>query len=365
MQAETSLVRVESQSVHMAVWDRERIDLVKKSVCPSGITDAEFSLFMETCKRSGLDPLMKEIFCVPRRLNIGTRDNPKWLVKHEAQPAEAGLLARADRFSDFGGIKAAAYYDGDDITVTDEGVVHKFNPAKRGGKLVGAWAQAFRAGRVFPVELVTMAAYQQPTPQWSQKPETMIVKCARAAALRRAYPNAFGGLYLKEEMPSEEFEHEEPKAKPHRAAVTVEAKAISSGDVVIPDTGTAPKTEPVPVASTPSAKPAPSKAAILCANAGHEWNLKGACGVCGISEKDVPAAPAEPKQTPQARARAVKVWKEATGLGWTTESFQAWTAQVLGHAKPSVAWHESEIGLLEAALEAEKPKRARVPGEEG
>ena len=153
------------------------------------------------------------------------------------------------------------------------------------------------------------------------------------------------------------------KAEPYKPKTKHEASP--SGKAVIPDTGTAPKTEPVPVASTPSAKPAPSKAAILCANAGHEWNLKGACGVCGISEKDVPAAPAEPKQTPQARARAVKVWKEATGLGWTTESFQAWTAQVLGHAKPSVAWHESEIGLLEAALEAEKPKRARVPGEEG
>lgn len=198
----TALTVVEARDT----WTAERLEVVKRQLCPSGVTDEELALFIEVCKRSGLDPFQKEIFCVPRRVNTGTKDNPRWVQKHEAQPAEAGMLARADRFPDFRGIKAAAVYSGDEILITEDTVTHRFNPAKRQGQLVGAWAQAFREGRVYPVEYVTLEAYRQATSQWNSKPDTMLVKCARAAALRRAYPNSFAGLYLKEEMPAEEFE---------------------------------------------------------------------------------------------------------------------------------------------------------------
>lgn len=207
-------------------WTKERIEVVKRQLCPAGVTDAELAVFIEVCKRSGLDPFQKEIFCVPRRVNVGSKQEPRWIAKHEAQPAEAGLLARADRFSDFRGIKAAAVFSGDTIVIDENTVTHKFNPAKREGVLVGAWAQAFREGKVFPVEWVTLAEYKQPTKQWDEKPGTMLVKCARAAALRRAYPNAFAGLYLREEMPAEEFESAPPGTPaPSRGLAAIPTKA--------------------------------------------------------------------------------------------------------------------------------------------
>jgi hypothetical protein len=59
------------------------------------------------------------------------------------------------------------------------------------------------------------SGYVQQTPLWSKIPTTMIEKCARVAALRKAYPEAFGGLYIQEEMPPPEPEivSTSPRAK--------------------------------------------------------------------------------------------------------------------------------------------------------
>lgn len=176
-----------------AKWSRERVDLIKRTICPKGISDDAFALFLEQCKRSGLDPLLKEAFCVPRS------------GQHVFQPAEAGMLARAERFPDFKGIQASAVYAEDDIAINmGRGEVkHEFNPAKRKGQLVGAWARVVRAEKLPTVVWVDFSGYVQQTPLWSKIPTTMIEKCARVSALRKAYPEAFGGLYIAEEMPEE------------------------------------------------------------------------------------------------------------------------------------------------------------------
>ncbi|WP_375771866.1 phage recombination protein Bet [Archangium gephyra] len=189
-------------------WSSERVELIKRTICPRGIGEDEFALFIEQCKRSGLDPLLKEAFCVARRQNAGNREKPNWVTRYEFQPSEAGMLARAERFPDFKGIQASAVYAEDEIIV-DQGkgeVVHRFNPAKRKGSLVGAWSRVVRDGKLPVVVWLDFAGYVQQTPLWAKIPTTMIEKCARVAALRKAYPEAFGGLYVREEMPAEEFE---------------------------------------------------------------------------------------------------------------------------------------------------------------
>lgn len=203
------------------VWTRERIDLIKKEICPAGITDSEFALFIERCRRAQMDPLMDEAYCVPRRVKVivGQDDRgydiEKWITKHVFQGAEKGMAARADRFSDFEGIESAAVYSNDQIEIDPSAgtVSHKFKPnAKDRGNLIGAWAKAYRKGRHLPVVWVDFEEYVQrtkdgkTTQMWNDgggKPETMIEKCARAAAYRRAYPNTLGGVYIKEEMRDE------------------------------------------------------------------------------------------------------------------------------------------------------------------
>ncbi|HYI02002.1 phage recombination protein Bet [Hyalangium sp.] len=203
-----------------SAWSRERVELIRRTICPKGIGEDEFALFIEQCKRSGLDPLLKEAFCVGRRQNAGNRERPNWVTRYEFQPSEAGMLARAERFPDFKGIQASAVYAEDEIIV-DQGkgeVVHRFNPAKRKGALVGAWARVVREGKLPVVVWLDFAGYVQQTPLWAKIPTTMIEKCARVAALRKAYPEAFGGLYVREEMPAEEYDTTPAVSEEHAPA---------------------------------------------------------------------------------------------------------------------------------------------------
>ncbi len=195
----TAIATTTTADVGVNKWE-----LVKKTVCPPGISDAEFLLFQEQCKRSGLDPLKKQIFCVERKAKVGD----EWVKKYDAQPAEAGMLARAEMFADYRGITAEAVYTDDDCMV-DAGagvVVHRFKPAGR-GKLLGAWACVRREGRTPVVRFLKLEDYIQkgrdgnPLSMWGRIPETMIVKCARVAVLRVVFPEAFGGLYIPEELP--------------------------------------------------------------------------------------------------------------------------------------------------------------------
>lgn len=186
-------------------WDEAKRKLIRDTICPKGIPEDEFLLFMEQCQRSGLDPLIKQAFCVKRRINLGDKDRPNWGHRYEFQPSEAGMLARAERFPGFEGITAAEVYAEDPIVIDyGAGVVeHRVNPAQRKGVLVGAWARVQRAGKVPLVVWVDFAAVNQPTPLWGKMPAVMARKCARVAALRTAYPEAFGGLYVAGERPDD------------------------------------------------------------------------------------------------------------------------------------------------------------------
>ena len=203
--------------VHVQEWTRERVELVKRTVCPTGITDDELALFVEQCKRTGLDPLTRQAFCVPRKSKV----NGAWVETHTFQPAESGMLARAEEFPDYRGTTSGAVHENDKITI-DPGagtVSHAFSPVKRGA-LLGAWARVEREGRTAVVRWLALADYAQsyegkPTGQWATRPATMIQKCAKVAALRDAFPRVFGGVYIAEEMP------DEPRALPAPQSATV------------------------------------------------------------------------------------------------------------------------------------------------
>jgi len=199
------------------VWTPARIELIKKQICPAGITDDEFAVFLEKCRRSGLDPLMGECFCVPRGASVKVPDpkggiDPKtgrattitkWVEQHVFQAAEQGMEVRAHRSGDFIGIRAGAIYEGDHCAIdfAEGRVVHRTNAALPRGKLIGAWAIAERRGvSVQPVAHVLLAEYDQKQSLWLSKPETMIVKVARSQALRLAFPAEFAGIYTAAEM---------------------------------------------------------------------------------------------------------------------------------------------------------------------
>lgn len=336
-------------------WSRERVDLVKRTICPKGISDDEFSLFIEQCKRSGLDPLLKEAFCVARRQNAGSRERPNWVTRYEFQPSEAGMLARAERFPDFKGIQASAVFAEDEIIV-DQGrgeVVHRFNPAKRKGSLVGAWARVVREGKLPVVVWLDFAGYVQQTPLWAKIPTTMIEKCARVAALRKAYPEAFGGLYVREEMPAEDFEplplHEEP--------------APSTGTYEVLG-------KPGPVkASFPALSPTPPREEKAAIPAEFALDVPAAVPAPPSPEVQEKAErPAAPREQEAVRARAsstVVAFGPFKGKTASELSDEELTETIdLAHSKlmeqPKARWAKAMRENL-AALEVETELRCRVP----
>lgn len=372
-------------------WSRERAELVRRTICPKGISEDEFALFIEQCKRSGLDPLLKEAFCVARRQNVGNRERPNWVTKYEFQPSEAGMLARAERFPDFRGIQASAVFAEDEIIV-DQGkgeVVHRFNPAKRKGALVGAWSRVVRDGKLPVVVWLDFSGYVQQTPLWAKIPTTMIEKCARVAALRKAYPEAFGGLYVREEMPADAYEPEPHHEEPTPGGGPYEVLGARPGPVKASFPTLAPaapareeKPQPVTVTAQPPLNvdvpvpPAPAPVAAV------ETEPGGAANGHGKKHGHAKAAPAsnararaeelEEKEVvveaaPRPKASAVVVafgpYKGKTASELSDEELSE-TIDMANEKlmeQPKARWAKAMRENL-AALEAETELRCRVPG---
>jgi phage recombination protein Bet len=211
-------------------WSDEQKNLIKRTVA-EGATDAELAMFLHVAKKAGLDPLQKQIWFVKRKQNVGTRENPKWEERVTIQAGVDGLQARALRQPDCEGIQAAAVYDKDDFVFdmkTGEVVRHVGNPFAARGAIVGAWSIVKRAGKMPFVALVRYAEYvDERSFLWKNKPAVMIEKVARSTALRRAYPEDFGGIYDPAEM-GKDAAHDPAEARedkpvePSRPAPAVE-----------------------------------------------------------------------------------------------------------------------------------------------
>ncbi|MBN1205697.1 MAG: recombinase RecT, partial [Myxococcaceae bacterium] len=272
-----------------------------------------------------------------------------WVTRYEFQPSEAGMLARAERFPDFKGIQASAVYAEDEIIV-DQGkgeVVHRFNPAKRKGALVGAWARVVREGKLPVVVWLDFAGYVQQTPLWAKIPTTMIEKCARVAALRKAYPEAFGGLYVREEMPAEEYE----------PATALEEPAPATGSGAYEVLGG----KPGPVKA--SFPPLPGAAKEEKAGSGAA-QLGMDVQAPASTPREEPAAPTAEAPRPRSSATVVAFGpykgKTASELSDEELSETIELAQEKLLEQPKARWAKAMRENL-AALEAETELRCRVP----
>ena len=187
-------------------WTAERVELLRKQVCPPSASAEEFALFLDWCKATGLNPFVQQAYLVPRRVKVGDA----WVEKHQPQAAIGGMRALVDLQPDHQGYRGGAVYAGDKFgvdQVTGE-VVHQWDTESRlarGWKVIGAWGQALRRGRVTKVVFTPFESRVQstregaPTQFWARDPSGMIAKCAEAAAYREAYPNAMSGVFLAEE----------------------------------------------------------------------------------------------------------------------------------------------------------------------
>jgi len=185
--------------------NRDKIELIKKTVA-KGATDLELELFFHACKRTGLDPLMKQIYAIKRW------DSKDKIEKMTFQTGIDGYRLIADRTGQYAGSSDAEYTVGLDgvpavarVTVT---------------KLVSGIPCLFSSSARWD-EYVQLGKEGHPTSMWKKMPFLMLAKCAEALALRKAFPAELSGVYTHEEMQ----QAEDQRATPTQSYTTHKATA--------------------------------------------------------------------------------------------------------------------------------------------
>lgn len=176
-------------------YTREKIDLIKNTVA-KGATDLELQLFFHACQRTGLDPLMKQIYAIKRWNSVDKRETLTF------QTGIDGYRLIADRTGCYAGSSDAEYeLDGEGypgvarVTVT---------------KLVNGMPCQFAASARW-TEYVQRTRDGEPNSMWKKMPFLMLAKCAEALALRKAFPAELSGVYTHEEMMQADTEPKSPK----------------------------------------------------------------------------------------------------------------------------------------------------------
>lgn len=152
-------------------WTPDQVALIIKTVA-RGATPDELQLFLYRCKNMGLDPLK------PGRVHF---------IKYGTNPGSIvvgieGFRTFAARTEKLSGIQRGVIKD-------DKGVI------------LGGWCEVHRKDWSHPArEEVPFNEYNTGKGIWAKMPETMIKKCAEAAALRMAFPEDLGGVYEAAEL---------------------------------------------------------------------------------------------------------------------------------------------------------------------
>jgi phage recombination protein Bet len=177
------------------MWsDKQRAALAALGI--KDATNGDLAVYMHYCQKTGLDPFSRQIYMIARREKQGDQ----WVSKQTIQVGIDGFRVIRDRIAARLGVDVeyedTIWYDASgqphDVWIYEE-------------PPVACRVVVVRNGRRFPA-VVRTAAYMQrnkqgdPAGQWKTQADHMIEKCAEAFALRRAFPNDLGGLYIDDEM---------------------------------------------------------------------------------------------------------------------------------------------------------------------
>lgn len=149
--------------------------------------DEDLMLFLYTCKRTGLDPLVRQIYAVYRWDSRLGKD------KMTIQSGIDGFRLVAQRTGDYAGQDDAKFTPEDESTkypIKAEVTVYKMVKGARVPFVATArWS-----------EYATFGKEGKPEFMWEKMPYLMLAKCAESLALRKAFPNELSGIYSDVEM---------------------------------------------------------------------------------------------------------------------------------------------------------------------
>lgn len=174
---------------------REQVQLVKTTVITGGtrpVSDNELALFLTICNRRGLDAFSGQIYGIMRK---SKEKSGEWVEKLVVQVGIDGYRLLAERTGKYEGV-VGPLWCGDDGQWVDVWLSDKPPAAAKVG--------VYRTGCREPFwGVVTFREFAQtydgkPMGKWKDMPATMLAKCAESAAIRKAFPQAVGGVTTPE-----------------------------------------------------------------------------------------------------------------------------------------------------------------------
>lgn len=164
-----------SISQHFGYTPQE-VAVIQNSVA-KGTSKVELAYFINVCKTVGLNPFVKEIWCY--------KDKQGNLLVFAGRD---GFLAKAQRHPSFKGIRSSDVCENDkfSIDIANNKIEHSFGIGER-GKIVGAYAIAFRKDGEPTIEYADFKSYDKGFNAWRTHPAEMIKKTAETHALKKCF----------------------------------------------------------------------------------------------------------------------------------------------------------------------------------
>lgn len=197
-------------------YNASQLTLIKRTVAKD-TTDDEFSMFIEVCRRVGLDPFRKQIYCLvyskdnadKRRVVFVTaidglravaarsggyrpdENEPEITYKDELKDSATNPLGIEKAFVTAHKLEGDKWFKVAGVAYWDE-----FAPVKE------EWAYNQDAGKRAPTGKFELDRRGN----WYGMGRVMISKCAEAQALRRGWPEDLSGIHAHEEMESAQLQ---------------------------------------------------------------------------------------------------------------------------------------------------------------